>query len=253
MTFPGHRLPVLSALLIGVVLFACLWLGAYAISPAPGSSTDHVEVVIPARSKVSDISRILAEKNIIKDDPRFSMLAVLTGTARKLRAGEYRFEPGTTPLEILDFLKQGRVLYRKVVFPEGTELSGIADILAAEGWVDRNRFLDLANDPDFVREMGIEAESLEGYLFPDTYKLSRGQQDEVSVIRMMVSNHFSVYSELSEGESGNSHGMTHHEIITLASIVEKETGVVEERGLVASVFLNRLERGMMLLFLVLRF
>jgi UPF0755 protein len=246
MTILGLRVPVFLLFFLLFPLFWLLWIGFYAISPGPASAEKEIVVVIPARSSVPEIEKILAENKVIRDDPRFSMLALMTGAANRLRAGEYSFRGGKTPLAIINFLKNGKVLYRSVTIPEGLEMLRIAEILAAGEWVNRSRFMDLGTDPDFVKEMGIEADSLEGYLFPDTYYLSRGQQDEKEIIRMMISKHFKVFKEITESGDTVLQGHTHHEIITLASIVEKETGLPDERPLVASVFLNRLAKGMRL-------
>jgi UPF0755 protein len=246
MTILGLRLPAVFLFFLIFPALWLLWVGFYAISPGPASAEKQIEVVIPARSSVAEIKEILAENKIIRDDPRFSMLAIMTGASKRLRAGEYSFEGGKSPLAIIDFLKTGKVFYRPVTIPEGTEMARIADILAAGEWIDRSRFLNLGYDPGFAKEMGLEADSLEGYLFPDTYYLSRGQQDEKEIIRMMISRHFKVFEEIIGSGTSDFQGLTHHEIITLASIVEKETGLSEERPLVASVFLNRLAKGMRL-------
>ena len=246
MPFIGSRVPVWLLLIFGIPVLWLLWLGAYAISPGPPSSAKQIEVVIPSNMSLSAIRKILAENKVIDDDPRFAMLAMLAGAATKLRAGEYAFEPGSKPLEVIDLLKKGNVLYRPVTIPEGTEMALVAEILAAEGWVNLQRFLDLARDPEMLESLGIHAESLEGYLFPDTFYLSRGQQNEAEIIRMMVHKHFQVYKDIVQNAGDSLPAVSHHEIITLASIVEKETGNPEERSLVASVFLNRLARGMRL-------
>jgi UPF0755 protein len=246
MTFLGLRLPVLALFFLGFPLLWLLWLGVYAISPGPPSAREQIEVLIPARASLAAIEKILAANKVIRDDPRFSMLAVLTGAAAKLRAGEYAFAPGKTPLDVIGLLKKGRVLYRPVTLSEGTELIKVAEILAADGWVEFQPFLDLAHDPGMLASLGIHAESLEGYLFPDTYYLSRGQQDAAAIIRMMVDKHFQVYNDIAKRADKNRPGRTHHEIVTLASIVEKETGNPEERALVAAVFFNRLAQGMRL-------
>jgi UPF0755 protein len=246
MTFLGLRLPVLLLIFLTIPFLWLLWIGMYAMSPGPPSTKIQIEVVIPSHTSLSAIEKILAENKVIKDDPRFVMLAMLTGAAVKLRAGEYLFEPGKNPFEIIELLKKGRVLYRPVTIPEGTEMAKLADILAADGWVDLQRFLDLARDPEMLQSLGINADSLEGYLFPDTFYLSRGQQDEAEIIRMMVHRHFQVYDDIVQNTGNNPPAAPHHTIITLASIVEKETGNPEERPLVASVFLNRLARGMRL-------
>ena len=246
MTILGLRLPVFCLFFLGIPLLWLVWIGIYAINPGPLSLESRIDVVIPARTGISEIEHILADKKVIKDDRRFSMLVILTGAAKKLGAGEYRFETGKNPLAIIDLLKRGKVLYRPVTIPEGTEMSKVVDILEAEGWVARSQFFDLAYDAEFLKEMAVKAGSLEGYLFPDTYYLSRGQQNEYEIMTMMVARHFQIYRKLIGETYANRQRMTHHEIITLAAIVEKETGLPHERPLVASVFLNRLAKGMRL-------
>jgi len=246
MTILGLRLPVLFLFFFLFPFLWLLWIGIYAISPGPASTEIQIVVLIPAHSSVADIKKILVEKEIVRDDPRFSMLAVLTGAANRLQAGEYSFAGGKRPLAIIAHLKKGKVLYRPVTVPEGTEMARIAEILAADEWIDRSRFMDLGHDSGFAKEVGLEADSLEGYLFPDTYYLSRGQQDEEEIMKMMIGRHFQVMKEIRGSGESAFLGLTHHEIITLASIVEKETGIPEERPLVASVFLNRLAKGMRL-------
>jgi UPF0755 protein len=242
----GSRFSVLLLIFLGAPFLWLLWLVMYAITPGPPSAAKRIEVIIPSSRSLPAIKKILAENKVIADDPRFSMLAVLTGAAAKLRAGEYAFEPGKKPLEVLELLKKGKVLYRAVTIPEGTEMARIAEILAADGWIDSQQFLDLTRDPEVLGKMGIDADSLEGYLFPDTFYLSRGQQDEVEIIRMMVNRHFQVYNDIVQNSGNNLPALSHHKIITLASIVEKETGNPDERPLIASVFMNRLARGMRL-------
>jgi UPF0755 protein len=246
MMFPSFRLRVLLLFLLGVPFFWFLWIWAYALNPGPSSTMKQIEVLIPRHTGLSAIEKILAENKVIQHDSRFSMLVMLTGAASKLRAGEYAFEPGQKPLEVIELLKKGRVLYREVAIPEGTEMVKIAEILAADGWVDMQRFLELLRDPEMLETMEINADSLEGYLFPDTYYLSKSQLDEKGIIRMMVERQKEVYDDIVKGVDDNVLGLAPHEIITLASIVEKETGNPAERPLVASVFLNRLAKGMRL-------
>jgi UPF0755 protein len=246
MTILGLRLPVLLLFLVGFPLFWLAWIGAYAISPGPPTAKKQIEVVIPSRTGLENIQKILAENQVVKDDARFGMLAVLLGMAKQLQAGEYSIASGLHPYEVLRILRQGKVLYRPVTIPEGTELVKVADILADGGWVDRGRFLILAKDQIYREQIGVSANSLEGYLFPDTYYLSRGRQDEADIIKMMVGNHQQVFNDIMQGETQNSTGLTSHEIITLASIVEKETGQPLERPMIARVFLNRLARNMRL-------
>ena len=246
MNFLGFRLPVIILFFLGFPVFWFFWIWLYALSPGPPPAKTQIEVIIPARASLSAITEILAENKVIQDDVRFSILALLTGSAKKLKAGEYVFESGRRPLEVIERLKKGKVLYRPVTIPEGTEMARIAEILAAAGWSDYDRFVDLVHDPEILADFGIHAANLEGYLFPDTYYLSRGQQTTIEIIRMMVNKHFQVFNELAKNSNDLPMSLTHHEMVTLASIVEKETGLEEERGLVGSVFLNRLAKGMRL-------
>ena len=246
MTFLGLRLPVLLLFLVGFPLFWMVWIGIYAISPAPPSSQEQIEVVIPSRTGVAKIQKILADSQVIRNDDRFTMLAGLLGVANQLKAGEYALSSGLRPYEVLNTLKQGKVLYRPVTIPEGMELIKVADILSQGGWIDRDRFMELTQDRTFIMQTGLAADSLEGYLFPDTYFLSKGQQDEAEIIKMMVGNHLKVFDDIMQGGAQSTTGLQPHGIITLASIVEKETGQPEERPMIARVFLNRLDRNMRL-------
>ncbi|MCL2459346.1 MAG: endolytic transglycosylase MltG, partial [Desulfobulbus sp.] len=112
-----------------------------------------------------------------------------------------------------------------------------------DGWVKQDRFLGLVKDGAFIRQLGIEADSLEGYLFPETYTLVRNEADEAAVIRMMVERFQQTWQALNAPESLE---LNRHQLLTLASVVEKETGVATERPLIAQVFYNRLARKMRL-------
>ena len=129
------------------------------------------------------------------------------------------------------------------MIPEGLRAAEIADRLDAAGLADRETFLAVVFDPDSPARMGVEGGSLEGYLFPDTYRFARGLPPE-EIARSMVGEFLRVYRGLEPATNGMALSML--EEVTLASIVEKETGVAKERPLIASVFLNRLKRGMRL-------
>jgi UPF0755 protein len=205
----------------------------------------EVTVVIPKRTGFAGIQEILAENKVIEDDIRFRLLARVTGKAQVLKAGEYIFPPGLSPYQVLSLLEEGKVVQWPITIPEGTELEGIADILAEDNWIDRQRFLELVRNDDLIQDLGLSSDSLEGYLFPDTYYLSRGNQDEAAIIRMMAARFQEVYQEIRTAVVGQP-SLSQHEIITLASIVEKETGQEDERPLVAQVFINRLNKNMRL-------
>lgn len=232
--------------LVALVLCSFVWVGSYALHPGPIPANQEdsvpIHVVIPRRANFVDVRQALASAAVIRDDPRFGLLLRLTGIAGHLRAGEYVFQPGVRPINVVADLKEGRVVYHPVTIPEGWELARITEFLVAAGWVDYVRFSRLAADSGFISRFDINASSLEGYLFPDTYYLSRGAQDESDILTMMVNRFLKVYDALAVKTAIR--GVSRHQVVTLASIVEKETGRDDERPLVARVFLNRLEKKM---------
>jgi len=240
----AFRYGVLS-FVIGLPVLVSLWMFIYAVRPGPGRDGTEVALVIPRHTGVVGIQEILAANGVIHGDIRFRLLARLLGKAQMLKAGEYVFSPGMSPYQVLLQLAEGKVMQRPVTIPEGADLHRIADILTADGWVDRDRFLLLCRQQDLIAELGLGVDNLEGYLFPDTYYLSRENQDEYGIIRMMVARFRKVYQEIRAVASEHS-PLSEHQIVTLASIVEKETGLDQERPLVARVFLNRLQKGMRL-------
>ncbi len=217
------------------------WIWMYAATPSSG--TGAVTVFIPKGAGVRRISAILDRQGLVADDIRFLILARLTGRAGRLQAGEYRLPRGRTPLQILRLLAQGEVIRHQVTIPEGLNISQIATLLAKDHWIDRQRFLALTRDPEFIKTLGLHQASLEGYLFPDTYSLIRGQVDERTIISLMVHQFHHVWREITKKSKPR---LSPRQVVTLASIVEKETGKARERPLIARVFLNRLQRNMRL-------
>jgi UPF0755 protein len=229
-------LPVL--LLVGG---AGLWYRSYLTTTAPGSG--EVIVVIPKGTGVRGIGDLLAANGLLENDVRYLCLVYFSGLKSRLKAGEYSIPFGLTPPEVLQLLATGRTLRHHVTIPEGADLEQIAALFEKDGWIKRDRFLVLVRDLAFIKKMGVDAPTLEGYLFPETYTLVRYETDESSVIRMMVNRFQQVWKELDVQEV---HGLNRHQIVTLASIVEKETGASAERPLIARVFFNRLGRKMRL-------
>jgi UPF0755 protein len=162
----------------------------------------------------------------------------------RLHVGEYELSPHQSTTEILDVITSGRVKTWPVTVPEGHRASEIALRLQEAGLADAEAFLAVVGDADFAASLGVPGPSLEGYLYPDTYQLPRGLPPR-EIARSMVRLFDEVWSEQVDAlAAGNP--LSQYEIVTLASIVEKETAVPEERPLIAAVFLNRLEKGMRL-------
>ena len=241
----GRLLGLFSAAFL--IFLACygLWLWSYAVTPGTrGADAPAIQVLIPPKTSFAGIQQILAEKGLIRPDRRFFHLARLLRSSQRLKAGEYLLSPGQTPYEMLQILEAGAVVPRAVTIPEGVNIYQVADILAAGGWGTQEEILQLLRDKDILGRFGVEGESLEGYLFPDTYHLVHGQSPE-GIIKMMVERGRQVREGLGN-LTENRFGLSAREVIILASIVEKETGVPEERPLIARVFLNRLALGMRL-------
>jgi len=201
-------------------------------------------VIIPPGSGLQQISTILAEAGLIHEDVRFLLLAKYLGLSTKLPAGEFSLTLGKTPGEVLRQLATANAVRYAVIIPEGLRIEEVADIFADGAWCDRKTFIALAHDPDFIESLGINAvPSLEGYLYPDTYFLTREQMGAKFLITLQVQRFNKVWSGLAVDPE---FPLSRHEIVTLASIIEKETGAAEERPVIAAVFINRLKTGMRL-------
>ncbi|MFA6284768.1 MAG: endolytic transglycosylase MltG [Desulfurivibrionaceae bacterium] len=220
------------------------WLWSYAVTPMPMRDGGDIHVLIPPKTSLAGIEKILAENGVIPPGRGFYCLARVSRLSQRLQAGEYLFSPGQTPYQILRALAAGATVRWSVTIPEGSNIYQLAGILAAGGWGERELFLDLARDPEVLARHGVRAASLEGYLFPDTYQLVRGQNPR-EIIDLMVERGNQVREELGDLRN-NPLGLSPHEVLTLASIVEKETAAPEERPLIAQVFLNRLRQRMRL-------
>ena len=189
------------------------------------------------------VARALEARGLIRSERAFRLHARRLERAGQLRAGEYALSPSMSAHEILDRLTSGNVRTHTVSIPEGFRLVQIADRLAEAELVDRADFLAVTRDPEVAAALGVEGETLEGYLFPETYRLARGLGAR-EVAEALVSQYLRVWREIEPAARARGLSMKH--VTTLASIVEKETGVPEERPLIAAVFLTRLERGMRL-------
>lgn len=219
-----------------------LWYRSFLVTPAPGDGA--VVLTIARGAGVRSIGSQLAAQGLLPNDIRFLALAALSGKRGQLKAGEYSIARGLTPPQILDLLASGSNLRHQVTIPEGLRTAQVAELFARDGWIKAPVFLALARDSSFIRGLGIEADSLEGYLFPETYTLIRDEVSEERVLRMMVERFRQVWLQLAVPE--NVHGLNRHQVLILASMVEKETGAPQERPLIARVFLNRLQRKMRL-------
>ncbi|MGA1790728.1 MAG: endolytic transglycosylase MltG [bacterium] len=183
------------------------------------------------------IAKNLESAGLIRNATAFYLLGLFK-KKDSLKAGEYLLSPGMTPFEILEIIRQGRVVQYKTTIPEGFNIFQIADLLGIKGLTNKNKFLERCADPNILRSWKIQGNTLEGYLFPDTYFFSKGISEK-RIIDIMVRNFWSVFTQ-EMVERARELGFTIHEIVTLASLIEKETALPEERRLISAVFHNRL-------------
>lgn len=209
-----------------------------------GSGEGQVVVHIPRGTGFFQIVERLDKAGLITNRPFFYILAVAKGAARQIRAGEYELSFAMSPTEIIDKLVQGEIKSYMVTIPEDLTLREIADRLAAENLVDRKVFLSLLRDRAFLSSLGIKADSAEGYLFPETYRLDRSMTER-DIIRIMVKQFWKELTPEMTRRAADM-GLSVHQWVTLASLIGSETGYKEEKPLISAVFHNRLKRGMRL-------
>lgn len=213
-----------------------------AAEPASPAAELRVFTVKPG-SSLRQVAAELEAAGLLRDARAIGLLARLRGLTQKIQAGEYELSASWTPGQILDRITSGHVKTYTVVLPEGIRAREIAKRLEDAGVVDAEVFLSVVEDKNVAAELGIEGDTLEGYLYPETYELPRGLSPR-EVAEIMVAQFEEVWREIEPKTREQS--LSKREIVTLASIVEKETAVPEERALIASVFRNRLRRGMRL-------
>jgi UPF0755 protein len=198
-------------------------------------------LVIPQGATTDAIARELQANGLVTNRYLFRLAVLLRGGQGRLRAGEYLLDGPLSLAQIVDVFVRGEVVRREVTFPEGKTLEETAAIGASSG-VPLLAFIEAARNPAAVRDLDPDATDLEGYLFPDTYELPRGENAaETLVLRMIQRFRTALGPDLARLGSS---GLSLRELVTLASLVELETARPEERPRVAAVFRNRLKRGM---------
>ena len=240
-----RKLALLIAVLIMTAFVFAAWETFTILSTAKGSADEKVVFLLEPGVPFKQIIKRLEEQKLI--DNQFSLLvfAKVTGWDRKMRHGEYALNRGMTAFQILETLASGKSILYQITFPEGANMYDIANQLEEKGFFKAKDFLDLAKNPVEVKALiGEDRTSLEGYLFPETYSLTRFTTLK-ELVGAMVRRFRTVYDEVL-AEMGGKITMPRHELVTLASIIEKETGAPEERPLISSIFHNRLKIGMRL-------
>lgn len=242
MKFDRFRLNRLFVLVLVAIagISAALWVQGSAT--APGTADETLTVYIPRGAPFGQVVNLLDQNGLVRSRLFFRALGYFYNAPRQIKAGEYEFTRAMTPGEILKKLVDGDVKKHPVVVPEGFTVRKIAARLASERLAEEKEFLRLAGDGALLASLNIPAASAEGFLFPDTYAFDRGMDAAAILQKMAGQFRAKVSAELIAKASDQ--GFTLLQWVTLASIIEKETGLKSEMPLVAAVFRNRLKRKM---------
>jgi len=195
------------------------------------------DITIPPGASANEISDFLHESGIVRDRREFLFWLRIAGREKYLRSGTYTLYKYKNPLYVIGKLSYGGYSDITVTIPEGSTIRETAQILAEQGLVKNNTFIALCEDPDFVQTFGVTGNSLEGYLFPDTYSFSSIQSDS-EIIAVFVGN---FKKHIADHKIDNADSL--YQIVILASLVEKEAKFEDERPIIARVFLNRLSQN----------
>jgi len=250
---------VISVLLLASVSGLVYWdYTTYMESPVSTKELKQTKVVIPRDSTLSDVVDILSDKGLIRNPNYFRIHLLVSDQAGALKAGAYYFHTSQSPEEMALMLSEGpKTPFIILTIKEGYNIWQVASAVEDAGIATTSQVMDLINDPAFAKKTGVPVgisadkvvSKLEGFLFPETYYIAPGQ-DLDSIFSRIVrqaflelkaakKKHLAQYSALLEEV-----GMSDHDLVTLASLVERETALPHEKKLVASVFLNRLKKGM---------
>ncbi len=229
---------ILFLFLFAAVL-ACAFVVASLWAPYAGFRQDQYvdfEKGTSTRAMATELARL----GVIRYPWQFLAVRALRPGVR-LQAGEYRFKDAASPWTVFDRIVRGDVFYYEVTIPEGSNIFDIGSVLDGAGLIGSKAFLAAARNTELIRDIAPRAQTLEGYLFPSTYRLTR-KTTAAQLCQRMTEQFHREWQQLTAGQPVPPSEIPH--IVTLASLIEKETGNDAERPLVASVFRNRLERGM---------
>jgi UPF0755 protein len=218
------------------------WIQSEFETPYYNAAGAETYVAIERGSKIKDIADLLVGKGILHNRLPFILYLRFSSKGRQIQAGEYKFEKPATPAQVAQRLIRGDAFYRAVTIPEGLTVFETIDLLTKKRLGTPAEFQEAILRTDWIRDIDPKAGNLEGYLFPDTYHFG-SKDDPEAVIRTMV-NQFRLKLRRTLKEAPQKSGLTIRESVILASLIEKEVKNRDEGPLVASVYMNRIKRGM---------
>jgi UPF0755 protein len=239
------RLAVALLLVAGVAAAAFLRLYRLAEAPFQGYAADNPALIeVPSGLGPQAIGQRLIDAGVVRDRWTYRMAIWRSGQARRLQAGDYRFDRPLSAIDVIGKIARGEVDVLPLTFPEGLTIAEMSRVFEQSGLGSAASFVEAARETSLIRALDPDAVDLEGYLFPDTYPLSR-RADAPHVVRMMVERFVAVLTPEIR-DAARARGFSVRQLVTLASLVEKETAKAEERPVVASVYSNRLHLHMAL-------
>jgi UPF0755 protein len=240
--FPTTQFPkAICVNVIRISVLLCLFWYLFCLFSSPGQGSVVCDISFPAGTGVRKLAAELKAGGVIRSSWHFVLMTRLRGDAHRLKAGEYRFSDDMTPDKILKKVVLGMVDYRKFTLPEGYSMYQAAEMLEQKGYFKKDAFLEKCRDRVLLQRFGLKESSAEGYLYPATYNLSRDESEE-QLLQQMIGQFNKAYAAI--GEVVVARRFSRHEVITLASIIEKEAVSPKEKPLISSVFHNRLRIGM---------
>ncbi len=213
-------------------------------TPFDGNDGNPVVVSIPAGATAGSVATLLADNGVVRSARELRWWLRLSGLQGSIHTGRYRFEGPASLRQVAEVITEGKVLLASVTVLEGATRWQVADALAAAGFGARDEAWQATGDVSLVADIDPDASDLEGYLFPDTYFAPEGA-GAADIVAMMVDQFREVWNEERSAAAAEA-GFSPREIITIASLIEAETGRVDERALVSGVYHNRLRIGMLL-------
>lgn len=234
------RIGLLTLCSLAILCLIVLLIGVFLMSP-PTSSGEVVNFDIPVGSNSRTIARRLAAEKLIRSEYAFRLVVRYREIGKRLQAGTYVLRRNMSLSDILDEFEKGHVTLVTWTVPEGLTMGATAALWETRGFGTAAAFQEAFETTSLLKRYGLEDKTVEGYLFPNTYKFAKGTTAE-KVVEMMLSEFKKQWIETFDEEARDL-GRTQHEILTLASIIEKEAQSESERPRIAGVFHNRLKRG----------
>ena len=239
--------PTLLPVFAGIIIF--IWMTAgffyHQATVSVGENTQTIILSIPPGATLKKISKDLQSLSLIRNASAFRLLANIRQKQTHIQVGEYELNQSMLPMDILKAITSGKTVLHPVTIPEGYRISEIAELLTETISINKEIFIKETRNKDLLNKLNITSKSLEGYLFPETYHFSR-YDSERKIIRTMTDTFKQRVLTPDILNKIRKSKMSLHEVITLASLIEKETGKGDERKHISSVFHNRLHKNMRL-------